>query len=41
MQYGPGDAADAHGPLESVAVDDVVTTARTLALLAIDVCGLA
>ncbi len=29
----------AHGPHESVPVDDVVTTARTLALLALDVCG--
>jgi acetylornithine deacetylase len=41
VQYGPGDAADAHGPLESVAIDDLAATARTLALVAIDVCGLA
>jgi acetylornithine deacetylase len=41
VQYGPGDAADAHGPRESVALDDVVVTARTLALLALDTCGVA
>jgi acetylornithine deacetylase len=41
VQYGPGDARLAHGPAESVPVDEVVTTARTLALLAIDVCGVA
>lgn len=39
VQYGPGDVRLAHGPHESVAIDDVVTTARTLALLALDVCG--
>jgi acetylornithine deacetylase len=39
VQYGPGDARLAHGPLESVAVDEVVTTARTLVALAIDICG--
>ncbi len=39
VQYGPGDVRLAHGPHESVPVDDVVTTARTLALLALDVCG--
>ena len=38
-QYGPGDARLAHGPQESVAVADVVATARTLALLALDICG--
>ena len=41
VQYGPGDAMLAHGPFESVPVDEVVTTARTLALLALDVCGVA
>jgi acetylornithine deacetylase len=41
VQYGPGDAVVAHSPLESVAIDEVVTTARTLALLALDVCGVA
>jgi acetylornithine deacetylase len=41
VQYGPGDARLAHGPAESVPVDEIVTTARTLALLAIDICGVA
>jgi acetylornithine deacetylase len=41
VQYGPGDAQLAHGPRESVPLDEVHTTARTLALLALDVCGLA
>jgi acetylornithine deacetylase len=41
LQYGPGDAQLAHGPLESVPLDEVHTTARTLALLALDVCGVA
>ena len=39
LQYGPGDVALAHGPDEHVAVADIVTTARTLAVLALDVCG--
>jgi acetylornithine deacetylase len=39
VQYGPGDARLAHGPHESVALTDIVTTTRTLALLALDVCG--
>jgi acetylornithine deacetylase len=39
LQYGPGDARLAHGPDESVALDEVVTAARTLALVALDVCG--
>ena len=33
VQYGPGDAELAHGPHESVPIDEVVTTARTLAAL--------
>ena len=41
VQYGPGDVTLAHGPDESVVIDDVVTTARTLALLALDICGVA
>jgi acetylornithine deacetylase len=41
VQYGPGDAAWAHAPDEFVEVDDIATTARTLAVLAIDICGLA
>lgn len=39
VHYGPGDAGVAHGPLESVPLDEVLTTARTLALVAIDHCG--
>ena len=39
VQYGPGDVRLAHGPHEAVDVADVVTTARTLALLALDICG--
>lgn len=41
LQYGPGDVALAHGPDERVPIADVVTTARTLALLALDICGVA
>ena len=41
LQYGPGDAMLAHGPFESVPLDEVFTTARTLALLALDICGVA
>ena len=39
LQYGPGDARLAHGPDESVPLDEVVTAARTLSLVALDVCG--
>jgi acetylornithine deacetylase len=39
LQYGPGDARLAHGPDEAVPVADVVAAARTLALLALDICG--
>jgi acetylornithine deacetylase len=39
LHYGPGDAALAHGPRESVPLVEVATTARVLALLALDVCG--
>jgi len=39
LQYGPGDAVLAHGPDESVPLAEVHTTARTLALLALDLCG--
>jgi acetylornithine deacetylase len=39
LHYGPGDAARAHGPDESVPLADIATTARTLAVLALDVCG--
>lgn len=40
LQYGPGDAAHAHAPVEHVVLDDVVITARTLALMALDVCSI-
>lgn len=40
VHYGPGDAALAHGPRETVRIDEVLTTARTLALVAMHHCGL-
>jgi acetylornithine deacetylase len=39
VHYGPGDSALAHAPDERVPLDEVATTARTLALLAVDICG--
>jgi len=39
LHYGPGDLNLAHGPLEKVAVDEVVTAARAFALLALRTCG--
>jgi acetylornithine deacetylase len=39
LHYGPGDLNLAHGPLEQVAVDEVVTAARAFALLAVRTCG--
>ncbi|MPQ99284.1 ArgE/DapE family deacylase [Modestobacter sp. I12A-02628] len=39
LQFGPGDVTLAHAPRESVPVDDVLTTARALALLAVRSCG--
>jgi acetylornithine deacetylase len=39
VQYGPGDVGVAHGPHEHVRLADVAATARTLALLALDVGG--
>jgi acetylornithine deacetylase len=39
VQYGPGDAMLAHGPLESVPINQILTATRTLAVLAIDICG--
>ena len=41
LQYGPGDVALAHGPDELVPVEDIVITARALALMAVDICGIA
>lgn len=39
LQYGPGDAALAHSTDESVPLDEVLTAARTLAVVALDICG--
>lgn len=39
LQYGPGDAALAHGPGERVPLEEVATAARTLSLLALEHCG--
>lgn len=41
VHYGPGDAGLAHGPNESVPLDEVATAARTLTALALDLCGTA
>jgi acetylornithine deacetylase len=41
LHYGPGDALLAHAPDESVPLADVATAARALAMLALDVCGIA
>jgi acetylornithine deacetylase len=40
VQYGPGDAALAHGPRESVSVAEMRHAARTFATLAINHCGI-
>lgn len=39
VHYGPGDVSLAHGPGERVPVAEVLTAARTLALLAMDYCS--
>jgi acetylornithine deacetylase len=39
LHSGPGDGTLAHGPNESVPLDEVLTCARALAVLALDVCG--
>ena len=41
VHYGPGDARVAHGADESVPLAEVRTTARALAVLALDHCGVA
>ncbi|MGY1710189.1 ArgE/DapE family deacylase [Geodermatophilus sp. SYSU D00758] len=41
LHYGPGDLHLAHGPLERVPVDELVTATRALALLALRTCGVA
>jgi acetylornithine deacetylase len=38
VHYGPGDAGLAHGPQEHVPIEEVVTAARALAVLAMDHC---
>jgi acetylornithine deacetylase len=39
VHYGPGDGGLAHGPDESVPLAEVLTCARTLAVLALEHCG--
>jgi acetylornithine deacetylase len=39
VHYGPGDVALAHGPDEAVPLSEVVTCAKALAVLALNVCG--
>jgi acetylornithine deacetylase len=39
LHYGPGDLHLAHGPLEMVPVEEVVTAARAFALLTLRSCG--
>ena len=41
LHYGPGDSALAHAADERVPLHEVHTAARVLALLALDVCGIA
>lgn len=41
LHYGPGDTLLAHAPDESVPLAEVATAARALAMLALDVCGVA
>jgi acetylornithine deacetylase len=40
LHYGPGDLNLAHGPLERVPIDEVVTAARAFALLTLRSCGI-
>ena len=39
LHYGPGDVRYAHAPREQVALEEVLTAARALALLAVRRCG--
>ena len=39
VQYGPGDVTLAHGPRELVPIDEVLTSAKSLALAALEHCG--
>ncbi|MCU1589029.1 MAG: peptidase dimerization protein [Frankiales bacterium] len=39
LHYGPGDVRKAHGPDESVPVEDLVTVTRSLVMLVAQACG--
>lgn len=39
LHYGPGDVGYAHAPREQVEIDELITTTRTLAVLAARRCG--
>jgi acetylornithine deacetylase len=39
VHYGPGDARLAHGPMESVPIQEVLTATRALAVVALTHCG--
>jgi acetylornithine deacetylase len=39
LNYGPGDLNLAHGPLEKVDLQEVLTAARAFALLIVRTCG--
>ena len=39
VHYGPGDAALAHGPYESVPIAELLTATRALALVTLEQCG--
>ena len=39
VHYGPGDAALAHGPYESVPIAELLTATRTLAMVTLEQCG--
>ena len=39
VHYGPGDASLAHGPYESVPVDELLTATRALAVVAVEHCA--
>jgi acetylornithine deacetylase len=41
LHHGPGDLRLAHGPGEQVPVEDLLLSARSLALLALRTCGVA
>jgi acetylornithine deacetylase len=39
VHYGPGDASLAHAPRESVPIDELLTAARALTMVALELCG--